>query len=407
MARVRDERTCVACAALVVVVEVLRFSWRLDWCTGLGRAVSRPVGRWRFRVPCGFCLSFSEAVGPPVARAPRTVHPASRIRSPPCSTSGFRVPQESRDKTRGSRERGATADGDAQSRSTPRDSRDPPPRIMDLDLEVERRRQVLEALFDGALRPREPDRFEPSEPPKEIEQSPRAPPPRPVTAFAPIAPGLLKPIRHATPRSERGPQLDVQQHNTCRETQQRNSQQGPSAVFLSPTPDRTSTRRTRKATMHKGNALPLSALGPAASAGGRAVQATSANAPPPLHSHYFRSHTPQLALFADRVMTPADARVRGPGMYYPPGPAPEVVHRHYRSVFVSNAPGAAGSKPFRSIATDLEAQPNSTVGALERGFRSSANAPSSRGHAWPRSPRTAPPVGAVGHMSPLYDVLLR
>ena len=275
---------------------------------------------------------------------------------------------------------------------------------MDLDLEVERRRQVLEALFDGALRPRQPDRPEPSEPPKEIKQSPRAPPPRPVTAFAPIAPGLLKPIRHATPRSERGPQLDVQQHNTCRETQQRNSQQGPSAVFLSPTPDRTSTRRTRKATMHKGNALPLSSLGPAAGAGGRAVQATSANSPPPLHSHYFRSHTPQLALFADRVMTPADARVRGPGMYYPPGPAPEVVHRHYRSVFVSNAPGAAGSKPFRSIATDLEAQPNSTVGALERGFRSSANAPSSRGHAWPRSPRTAPPVGAVGHMSPLYDV---
>lgn len=251
---------------------------------------------------------------------------------------------------------------------------------------------MLEALFEGVVLTREQ---ESSQVPKGSKQSPRATAP---TRYKPIAPGLLEPIRHATPRSERSPRLDVQQHNTCRETQQRNAQQRGSAVFLSAPVERT-TSRPGKAAMRRSNALPP-AVGPGA---GHAVAASSKNAPPPHHSHFFRSHTPQRALFADRVMTPADARVRGPGTYHPPGPAPEVVHRHYRSVFVSNTPGPAGSKPFRSIATDIEAQPNSGIGALERGFRSSANAPSSRGHAWPRSPRTARPVGAVGHMSTLYD----
>ena len=75
----------------------MRFSWRLDWCTGLGRAVSRPVGRWRFRVPWRLSKFFRGC------RSSRralhgTFHP---IRS------GFRVlpvPQPTRVKTRGSRD---------------------------------------------------------------------------------------------------------------------------------------------------------------------------------------------------------------------------------------------------------------------------------------------------------------
>ena len=126
-------------------------------------------------------------------------------------------------------------------------------------------------------------------------------------------------------------------------------------------------------------------------------------------SHFFRSATPQLALFADRAVTPAIERKRGPGMYSPPPPAWTRSERRQASAFASAASGAGRTATYTSPATHLDAlatprpllQPSDASSNERSVWRS---APASRGHSFGRSPRDAAPVGTVrGPAALLYS----
>ena len=116
-------------------------------------------------------------------------------------------------------------------------------------------------------------------------------------------------------------------------------------------------------------------------------------------SHFFRSSTPQLALFADRAVAPSIERERGPGMYSLPLPPWTRSERRQASAFASVARGAGRTVTYTSAATHLDAlatprpllEPSGS--GNERGVWRSA--PSSRGHTWGRTSRDAAPVGAI------------
>ena len=237
-----------------------------------------------------------------------------------------------------------------------------------------RRRRQLEALFDAA----EADAI-------------AAPHPRPATR-AIISPRLLAPIHHrhnvhACAVTER----DVQMHRTFAEAAQRTTSRGQQdAVFSSRL-----ARDPKKTSPH--------ALGPG-SFSPRSSMEARLSAGSPRYSHFFRSSTPQRALFADPALTRDDARSLGPGLYDAVPTPSKSAQQHHASAFMSQAAGPG--KQFgqvHSLATDLDVPPKATASAFGHTSRSSPSAPSACGHTWARSRRTIPPVGTQGaHEAPLY-----